>query len=77
MLIFSAVDANFESREGESFDRQMVMQTIGARLDRISLGEVRIEIPFNPALTPQHAATFTPASSASLSTAPVDTPPTP
>ena len=51
---FKSLDSDFESRIRASFDRQMVMQTIGARLDRIGPGEVRIELPFNPALTQQH-----------------------
>ncbi len=51
---FNAVDPDFESRIRTSFGRQMVMQTIGARLDRIRPGEVRIELPFSAALTQQH-----------------------
>ncbi len=51
---FNAVDPDFESRIRASFGRQIVMQTIGARLDRIRPGEVRIELPFSAALTQQH-----------------------
>ena len=51
---FNTVDPEFESRIRASFSRQMVMQTIGARLDRIRPGEVRIALPFSPALTQQH-----------------------
>jgi len=51
---FKSLDSDFESRIRASFDRQMVMQTIGACLEGISPGEVRIELPFNPALTQQH-----------------------
>ena len=54
MPSFKAVDIDFESRIRASFDRQMVMQTIGASLSHIQAGEVRIEIPFRPALTQQH-----------------------
>ena len=51
---FKSLDSDFESRIRASFGRQMVMQTIGACLEGISPGEVRIELPFNPALTQQH-----------------------
>jgi uncharacterized protein (TIGR00369 family) len=51
---FKSPDPSFESRVRESFGRQMVMQTIGARLERINPGEVRIALPFSPALTQQH-----------------------
>jgi uncharacterized protein (TIGR00369 family) len=51
---FNTVDPEFESRIRTGFSRQMVMQTIGARMNRIRPGEVRIELPFSPALTQQH-----------------------
>ncbi len=54
MPSFKAVDMDFESRIRASFGRQRVMQTIGARIERISTGEVRIELPFSPSLTQQH-----------------------
>jgi uncharacterized protein (TIGR00369 family) len=54
MPSFKVVDTDFESRIRASFDRQMVMQTIGASLSHIQAGEVRIELPFRPALTQQH-----------------------
>jgi uncharacterized protein (TIGR00369 family) len=54
MLQFKSLDSDFESRIRASFGRQMVMQTIGASIEGISPGEVRIELPFNPALTQQH-----------------------
>ena len=51
---FKPLDSDFESRIRASFDRQMVMRTIGACLEQISPGEVRIELPFSPGLTQQH-----------------------
>jgi uncharacterized protein (TIGR00369 family) len=54
MSSFTAVDPDFESRIRASFGAQKVMQTLGARLERVAPGEVRIELPFNPALTQQH-----------------------
>jgi uncharacterized protein (TIGR00369 family) len=54
MPSFKVVDTDFESRIRASFDRQMVMQTIGASLSHIQAGEVRIKLPFRPNLTQQH-----------------------
>jgi acyl-coenzyme A thioesterase PaaI-like protein len=54
MSKFKSSDPDFEARIRASFNAQQVMQTIGARLARISPGEVRIELPFSPALTQQH-----------------------
>jgi len=54
MPSLKAVDTDFESRIRDSFGRQRAMLTIGARLERISPGEVRITLPFSPALTQQH-----------------------
>jgi uncharacterized protein (TIGR00369 family) len=51
---FTAVDPDFESRVRASFGAQQVMRTIGASLVHIRPGEVRIELPFSPALTQQH-----------------------
>lgn len=51
---FKAVDTGFESRVRVSFGRQKVMATIGARLERITPGEVRIALPFRQTLTQQH-----------------------
>jgi uncharacterized protein (TIGR00369 family) len=47
-------DPQFESRVRESFARQRLMQTLGARLLRIAAGECEIEMPFSPAFTQQH-----------------------
>ncbi len=43
-----------ENRVRASFDRQAAMATIGARLVRVTAGEVTIELPFRPDLTQQH-----------------------
>ena len=47
-------DPDFEPRIRASFSAQQVMHTIGARLVHIGPAEVRIELPFSPALTQQH-----------------------
>ena len=51
---FDPADPDFEARVRESFARQRVMQTIGARLKRVAPGEVDIELPFSRDLTQQH-----------------------
>ena len=51
---FDPVDPDFEARVRESFARQRVMQTVGARLTRVAPGEVEIELPFREDLTQQH-----------------------
>jgi uncharacterized protein (TIGR00369 family) len=50
---FDPADPNFETRVRESFARQLVMETIGARLKRVAPGEVDIELPFRQDLTQQ------------------------
>jgi uncharacterized protein (TIGR00369 family) len=45
---------DFERFVRESFDKQQVMRTLGARLARVELGEVDIELPYSAALTQQH-----------------------
>ena len=47
-------DADFEQRVRDSFERQRVMATIGARLLRVAPGETEIELPFREDLTQQH-----------------------
>lgn len=47
-------DPDFEARVRASFGRQRLMATIGARLLRVSPGEVEIEAPFGDGLTQQH-----------------------
>ena len=44
----------FAERVRESFARQRLMTTIGARLLNVSPGEVAIELPFRDDLTQQH-----------------------
>src|SRR5262245_4212264 len=44
----------FEQAVRDSFAAQRIMATIGARLDRVSAGEVEIRVPFRPELTQQH-----------------------
>ena len=44
----------FERLVRESFEKQQVMRTLGARLTRIVPGEVEIELPYREALTQQH-----------------------
>ena len=44
----------FEHRVRDSFARQAVMTTIGARLSRVDTGEVEIELPYRADLTQQH-----------------------
>ncbi|MFT5284996.1 MAG: hypothetical protein ACI8TQ_001157 [Planctomycetota bacterium] len=51
---FEARDPNFEARVRESFERQIVMQTIGASLESVKPGEVLIGLPFREDLTQQH-----------------------
>ena len=45
---------DFERLVRESFEKQQVMGTLGARLTRIAPGEVDIELPYREALTQQH-----------------------
>ena len=54
MTDFAPQDTDFEARVRESFARQRVMETIGARLARVRAGEVEIELPFREDLTQQH-----------------------
>lgn len=42
------------TRIHESFNRQGLMATLGARIVRIDSGYVEIELPFSPSLTQQH-----------------------
>jgi uncharacterized protein (TIGR00369 family) len=45
---------DFERLVRESFEKQQVMRTLGARLSRVAPGEVEIELPYREALTQQH-----------------------
>src|ERR1043165_4804914 len=54
MKDFIPADTDCETRVRESFARQRVMGTIGARLARVAPGEVEIELQFREELTQQH-----------------------
>lgn len=47
-------EPDFEERVRASFARQTLMKTIGARMTRVSPGEVVIELTFREDLTQQH-----------------------
>jgi len=49
-----AQNPDFERLVRESFEKQQIMRTLGARLTRIEPGEVDIELPYRDALTQQH-----------------------
>lgn len=53
-MTFTPPTADFEARGRASFDRQGVMELMGARLARVAAGEVDIELPFRDDLTQQH-----------------------
>jgi uncharacterized protein (TIGR00369 family) len=50
----SSPDPNYERRVRESFARQRLMGTIGARILSVSPGEVLIELPWRDDLAQQH-----------------------
>jgi uncharacterized protein (TIGR00369 family) len=54
MADFQPRDPQFETRVRESFARQTVMTTIGARLARVAPGEVEIELPYRADLAQQN-----------------------
>lgn len=47
-------DPNFETRVRASFEKQQLMTTIGAMLERVEAGKVDIRLPFRADLTQQH-----------------------
>lgn len=47
-------DPAFEQRVRASFERQAVMATLGATIERVAPGEVVVGLPFRPDLTQQH-----------------------
>ncbi|GAB4240722.1 MAG: PaaI family thioesterase [Deltaproteobacteria bacterium] len=51
---FPPSDPDYESRVRISFDKQGVMKTIGAKLDKVMPGEVHIAFSFSDSLTQQH-----------------------
>lgn len=63
MSQFEVQTPDFENRVRESFSRQGIMATLGAKLLSVQPGKVRIELPFNKGLTQQlgylHAGTLT------------------
>jgi uncharacterized protein (TIGR00369 family) len=50
------LDPAFDSRVRASFERQVFMKTLGARLASVSPGEVVVELPFRDDLTQQHGS---------------------
>jgi uncharacterized protein (TIGR00369 family) len=54
MKTFEPKTPRFEERVRESFARQGLMKSIGARISRVAPGEVVIELPFRDDLTQQH-----------------------
>ncbi|MFI5695527.1 PaaI family thioesterase [Kribbella sp. NPDC051586] len=46
--------ADVRARVRESFERQGLMEHLGARISHIGPGEVRIELPSRPEVTQQH-----------------------
>jgi uncharacterized protein (TIGR00369 family) len=50
----AARNPDFERLVNESFEKQRVMRTFGARLTRVEPGEVEIELPYSETLTQQH-----------------------
>lgn len=54
MSNLNATDPKFESRVRESFSRQLLMQTLGAVLNKVEPGMVVIELANRPEVTQQH-----------------------
>ena len=53
-MAWQARDPAFAERVRTSFDQQVFMGTLGARLGRVAPGEVDIELPVRDALVQQH-----------------------
>ena len=51
---FSPRCADFETRVRDSFDRQAMMRTLAARLERVAPGRVDISMPYDVNFTQQH-----------------------
>ncbi len=51
---FEPANPDFEERVRDSFQRQGIMNLIGARLSLVAPGHVEIELPFRGDLTQQH-----------------------
>jgi acyl-coenzyme A thioesterase PaaI-like protein len=54
MASFEPSDPAWEPRVRASFARQPMMETIGARLERVAPGEVDIRVPFRAAISQHH-----------------------
>lgn len=54
MTHWSVPDPEFEARVRDGFARQRLMTTLGASLEHVAPGEVRIAVPFSEAWTQQH-----------------------
>lgn len=54
MSRFEAKDPDYAARVQRVMDRQTIMQTIGARLIRIEVGEAEIELDVAPHILQQH-----------------------
>jgi len=54
MVPFAPRDPEFEAGVRDSFASLTFMKTVGARLLRVSPGEVEIDLPFRPDLTQHH-----------------------
>lgn len=55
MAQFQATNANFVQTVSESFYKQGLMRHLGATLDAVEPGHVRIVMPFHENLTQQHS----------------------
>lgn len=53
-MTFEPRNPAYAERVRESFHRQRVMHTLGARLVRVAPGEVDVELPYRDDLTQQH-----------------------
>lgn len=54
MRDYEPQDPQFERRVRDSFDQQQIMVTLGASLEEVNPGSVRISMPFRDDLTQQH-----------------------
>ncbi len=54
MTDYEPLDPDFEQRVRRSFAQQAIMETLGASLDAVAPGDIRISLPFREDLTQQH-----------------------
>lgn len=54
MATFQPADPTYDARVRASFERQSMMKTLGAVLERVAPGAVDIRLPFRADLTQQH-----------------------